>query len=169
MQWLMGAARSRVWVFVTVVAAGGIAGLLAGSDPSAAQTNQPKELTPAQVVAHRFPPAWNNVAPTQSPAATTAAKQSIPGLFDPNPTYALAAADSRPGLPPGALAYADPRVQAMAVDTGSADTATPAAAERETVPERKQAARPAQTNDLFNDAQLASIKHRLRLTAEQES
>jgi hypothetical protein len=163
MQWTAGAARKRGWICFSIVGAGGIAGLMAGSDPSAAQT---KELTPAQVVAHRFPPAWNNVTPTLVPPVTTAIKQQIPSLFDPNPTYALAAADSHPtGLPQGALAYADPRVQAMATETPST---APAAAETAPTPERRPAPRPAQSNDLFNDAQLASIKHRLRLTPDQE-
>src|SRR5262245_53207432 len=123
MQWLVGAARKRVWIgFTMVVGAGGIAGLLAGSDPSVAQT---KELTPAQVVAHRFPPAWSTVVPTEVPPVTTATKQPISSLFDPNPTYALAAADSRPGLPQGALAYADPRVQAAPTEIPSAAEVPP--------------------------------------------
>jgi hypothetical protein len=166
MQWMAGAAWKRVWVCFTIVSAGGIAGLVAaGTDPTAAQTT---EMTPAQVVAHRFPPAWNNLAPTLAPPVTTVAKQ-IPSLFDPNPTYALASADSRPaGLPEGALAYADPRVQAMATDSASA---APAAVARQAAPapERRPPPRPAaHNNDLFNDAQLASIKHRLRLTPDQE-
>jgi hypothetical protein len=143
-----------------MVGAGGIAGLVATSEPSAAQTT---DLTPAQVVAHRFPPAWNNATPTLAPPVTTAAKQQTPSLlFDPNPTYALAAADSHPALPQGTLAYADPRVQAMA---GEGASTVPAAAGRAAVPERRPAPR---NTDLFNDAQLASIKHRLRLTPDQE-
>src|SRR5262245_34354133 len=73
MQWMAGTARKRGWIFVTVAVAGGIAGLVAGPDVAA----QTKELTPAEVVAHRFPPAWSNLTPAQAPPVTTVTKQQL--------------------------------------------------------------------------------------------
>ena len=167
MRWLVESARKRAWA--CVVGAGSVAGLLAGSSPALAQT---KELSAAQVVAHRFPAAWHNATPRSPNPVTTVPKQS---LFDPNPTYALASADSQPILPRGLLAYADGRAP---VETGPVETTQDDAAPRTVAhqdatpraPERRPAAKPApRKNDgLFNDAQLVSIKQRLRLTSDQE-
>jgi hypothetical protein len=178
MLWSAGSARQRAWACLVVVGSGSVvAGLLAGMDPSAAQTNQVKELSPAQIVAFRFPPAWGNARATPAPAVTTVAKHN---LFDPKPTYALASADSRPVvLPRGLMAYADsgPQsapVEAAPIETAAVETAPAPAPQRETVraAERhtpKVATRAAANNNvLFNDAQLTSIKHRLRLTQDQE-
>jgi hypothetical protein len=193
MLWSAGSARQRAWACLVVVGSGGVvAGLLAGVDPSAAQTAaqanpvanqvQAKELSPSQVVAFRFPPAWSNVRPASAPAVTAVAKHN---LLDPNPTYALASADSQPVvLPRGLLAYAEsgPQsapVQAAPIETAAVETAP--APQRETVraaerhapaPKVARASTTTSNNNnsgvLFNDAQLASIKLRLRLTQDQE-
>jgi hypothetical protein len=169
MLWSAGSARLRAWASFVVVGSGGvIAGLLAGWTPSGAQT---KDLSAAQVVAFRFPSAWSGVRPTQAPAVTTVPKHN---LFDPNPTYALASADSQPVLPSSALAYADTGSQTAAVESAPApaaqrEVARPAERRASAIATAPKAA-PAPRNNsvLFNDAQLASIKERLRLTSDQE-
>jgi hypothetical protein len=178
MLWSAGSARERAWALLVVVGSGGvIAGLLAGSSPSVAQTQtQAKELSPSQVVAFRFPPAWNGARPTPAPAVSTVPKHN---LFDPNPTYALASADSRPAvLPRGLLAYADTGPQSAPVEAAPIQTAaigTAPSPQREVAraAERRAAApvpkaAPRSNPGLFNDAQLVSIKQRLRLTPDQE-
>jgi hypothetical protein len=167
-----------------VIGAGGIAGLLAVSETGEALTN---EVSPAQVVASRFPTAWNDAtalpAPTAS-AMTIVDKQHSAILFDPNPAYELASADPNSAVAPAALAYASLGTQPVDAATDSAADAAadsaPVVAEQETAAPVQAAERPSQpraarnnhntTNNsiLFNDAQLASIKQRLRLTADQE-
>ncbi len=165
MLWLAEGARKRAWACFVVVGAGSVAGLLAGSAPGEAQT---KELSPAQVVALRFPSAWHNAPARPAIPVTTVPKQH---LFDPNPTYALASADSQPMLPRGLLAYADTGTQAP-IESAPPDAAPRTAAQHEAAPPRapeRRAAKPAPRNNvLFNDAQLVSIKERLRLTPDQE-
>src|SRR5690242_13587253 len=102
MLWSAGSARERAWALFVAVGSGSVvAGLLSGTEPSAAQTQaQAKELSPAQIVAFRFPSAWNSARPAQAPAVTTVPKHN---LFDPNPTYALASAESRPAVLPRGL------------------------------------------------------------------
>jgi hypothetical protein len=165
MLWLAESARKRAWACFVAVGAGSVAGLLAGSGPTLAQT---KELSPAQVVAQRFPAAWHSAMPRSPNPVTTVPKQH---LFDPNPTYALASADSQPILPRGLLAYADTGAQPPV--EAPAEAATRTVAHHEVAPQRgpeRRAAKPApRKNDgLFNDAQLASIRERLRLTPDQE-
>jgi hypothetical protein len=172
MLWLAESARKRAWACFVAVGAGSVAGLLTGSGPGLAQT---KDLSPAQVVAQRFPAAWHTATPRSPNPVTTVPKQS---LFDPNPTYALASADSQPILPRGLLAYGDtgaqPPVEARASEAAPAEATTRTVAHQEAAPqrapERRAAAKPAPRKDdgLFNDAQLASIKERLRLTRDQE-
>src|SRR5262245_21307944 len=192
MQRLGRSARRRAWCCFAVIGAGGIAGLLAVSETGEALT---KEVSPAQVVASRFPSAWNDAtalpAPTAS-AVTTVDKQQSAILFDPNPVYELASADPNSAVAPAALAYASLGTQPVDGTTDSAAEApadsaaeatadsAPVVAEQETAAPVQAAERPSQpraarnnhntttNNILFNDAQLASIKHRLRLTPDQE-
>src|SRR5262245_61074735 len=121
MLWLAGSARKRAWVYFVGVGAGSLAGLLAGSSSGLAQT---KDLSPAQVVEHRFPVAWHGAAPAR-PA----------NLFDPNPTYALASADSKSILPRGLLAYADTGgrapIEAVPVDAVPAEAVAHTVAHQE--------------------------------------
>jgi hypothetical protein len=163
MQRRRGSARKRVLGCFAIIGAGGIgiAGLLAGWDPTEARSKEP---SPAQVVDFRFPAAWNDAPALPAPAVTTVAKQQTAILFDPNPTYALASADSLPALP-AALAYADAHAQKAAAEI------VPAAADRDATAAERRAASPrpaVRNNVLFNDAQLASIKERLALSPDQE-
>jgi len=183
MQRLGRSARRRAWGCFAVIGAGGIAGLLAVSETGEALTN---EVSPAQVVASRFPATWNDATALQAPTAsavTTVDKQQSAILFDPNPVYELASADPNSAVAPAALAYASLGTQPVDGATDSAAEAAadsaPVVAEQETVAPVQAAERPSQphvarnnhntnNNILFNDAQLASIKHRLRLTPDQE-
>jgi len=157
MQWVdLGTqqrARARFAVIGAVVGAS-IAGLLVGWSEA-----QGKDLTPAEVVALRFPSAWSNAPAKAAPAMTAVAKQKQI-LFDPNPSYELASADSQPVIPSGVLAYADP------AESLAASQATTAAR----APEQRRAApvRPKPDNSVLNDAQISSIKARLKLTPDQQ-
>src|SRR5437764_11056726 len=105
MQWVDLSARQRArrrYAVIGAVIVASLAGLLVGWSEA-----QSKDLTPAEVVAFRFPSAWSNVAAQAAPGVTAVAKQNQI-LFDPNPSYDLASADSRPVVPSGVLSYADP-------------------------------------------------------------
>jgi len=105
MQWVelstQQRARRRFAVIGAAVIVASLAGLLVGWSEA-----QSKDLTPAEVVALRFPSAWSNLAARPASAITAVTKNQI--LFDPNPSYDLASADSKPVVPSGVLAYADP-------------------------------------------------------------
>jgi hypothetical protein len=161
MQWVdlsaQQRARRRFAVIGAAVIVASLAGLLVGWSEA-----QSKDLTPAEVVAFRFPSHWNNL-PTQTAPAVTAIAKRHQILFDPNPSFELASADSRPVVPSGVLAYADP-VESIAPPAAAAPRAPePRQAERKAPPRP-----PKPDNHVLNDAQISSIKARLRLTPDQE-
>lgn len=162
MQWVdlstQRRARGRVAVIGAVVGAS-VAGLLVGWSEA-----QGRELTPAEVVALRFPSAWSNTSAKSAPAVTAVAKQKQI-LFDPNPSYELASADSQPVIPSGVLAYADP---AESLASQAASTTVARAPEQRPAERRAAPARPKADNSVLNDAQIASIKARLKLTPDQQ-
>jgi hypothetical protein len=81
-------------------------------------------------------------------------------MFDPTPTYGLASASSTPvSLPERANAYAEPSLDGAAEAKRSAASGEDRAGKPRAVKS---------TNSVLNDAQIASIKARLRLTPEQE-
>jgi hypothetical protein len=155
-QWF-GSARERAWGNFAILSAGGIAGLLWAAGPLAA-----KDLTPAQVVAQRFPVAW-----TPAPANRTASADAQQSLFNPTPTYGLASAESRPATPNGLMAYADPEQSTVVEKTVRRAQPVLSPAERTAATTAK--AKPAKpSNQILNDAQIASIKTRLKLNRDQE-
>jgi hypothetical protein len=144
---------------------------------------------------HTTPPAQTRLA-TAAPASTNrptnnppAARAAVASLFNPQPTFGLASASSTTvTLPDNANAYAD-------TSADSSAARRPAAGERVAVAtpqaERPPADKPnsdkaqndkskagngpanaarevKQSNNVFNDAQIASIKSRLKLTADQQ-
>lgn len=200
MRWSASGARKRANVLVVVLGVGGTAGLLAFGTIDQAQT---RDLSPAEIIATRFPPGWNAApapapralpAPALATTAPRAAAAPVPTapapapapaggtdldlaarlLFSPQPTYPpaiAAAAGARAALPEQAMAYADPA--APTVPAARAPSAGPV--ERPAavpIPPERRAAPPARTvkesNLLFNDAQIASIKERLALNADQQ-
>jgi hypothetical protein len=162
MQWVDLSAQQRArrrYAVIGAVIFASLAGVLVGWSEA-----QSKDLTPAEVVALRFPSAWNNLSARPGPAVTAVAKQHQL-LFDPNPSYELASADSKPVIPSGVLAYGDP------VESIAPSKASPAPEAR---PERRASlvptapAKPKPDNHILNDAQIASIKARLKLTPDQQ-
>jgi hypothetical protein len=161
MQWVDLSARQRArrrYAVIGAVIVASLAGLLVGWSEA-----QSKDLTPAEVVALRFPSAWSNLAARQAPAVSAVAKQHQI-LFDPNPSYELASADSKPVLPSGVLAYGDPVESIAPPQAPPAPEARPAERRASLVP----AVRPKPDNHVLNDAQIASIKARLKLTPDQQ-
>jgi hypothetical protein len=146
---------------------------------SGALPAQGAELSPAQVVAMRFPAGWGAAsAATQpskqaaaKPAATAAARAATwqppaNDLFSPYPSYLPRPAQSSDAASPPqvALAYADPVPEA-------APAARPASAAYQlasasSAPERQRATTP--RGAVLNDAQIASIRERLNLTPNQQ-
>ncbi len=116
-------------------------------------------------MALRFPSAWSNLAARAAPAVTAVAKNQI--LFDPNPSYELASADSKPVIPSGVLAYGDPVESITPPQASPAPEARPAERRASLVP-TLPAAKPKPDNHILNDAQIASIKARLKLTPDQQ-
>lgn len=121
-------------------------------------------MTPAQTVAYRFPVNWGllaNRSPGPGGQVTNAAARPFANLmFDPTPTYGLASASSTPvALPDRANAYADPTAEGGAESRRAAASAEDHAA-------KPRASKP--SSNVLNDAQIASIKARLRLTPDQE-
>ena len=116
------------------------------------------DRSPAEVVALRFPPEWNADVTASLGDAHARADDAL--MFSPNPIYALAQSPLAGGAQP-VLAFADPAdgAERMAL----AVTAPPPSAAVAATP-----APPRRPSGLFNDAQIASIKGRLHLSAEQE-
>ena len=134
-------------------------------------------------------PASTNRPANNPPAPRPADRAAVASLFNPQPTFGLASASSTTvTLPDNANAYAD-------TSADSSAARRPAAGERVAVAtpqaERPPADKPnsdkaqndkskagngpanaarevKQSNNVFNDAQIASIKSRLKLTADQQ-
>ena len=108
-------------------------------------------LSPADVVALRFPDDWSASAPP-APASAVRGTDEVAArvLLDPHPTYPQAAA--RPEA-----ASAPPLRQAVDQPAGLKSKPAIIADRRSTRPET-----------VLNDAQIASIKQRLNLTPDQE-
>src|SRR5947208_3434602 len=139
--------RKRAWVIATVVGVWGVAELIAGF---AAIPALGAELSPAQIVALRFPTAWHAPAHSPSPTTPVAARGAAwqlasSEIFNPYPTYATrsgepALADAGP--PQAAMAYADPATEPVAEfhhgrSSGyQLPSATPAAERRARPPHR---------------------------------
>ena len=96
-------------------------------------------------------------------------------MFSPTPTYGLASASSTPAvpatLPERANAYADPSADGAAearrpaVPSGDRTAAVRPNGDKNTTSIARQ---PQPSSNVFNDAQIVSIKARLKLTAEQQ-
>jgi hypothetical protein len=139
---------------------------------SAALPAQGAELSPAQIVAMRFPASWGAAQPAKQAAAkATAARAatwqpSANELFSPYPSYLprpVQGSDAG-AAPETALAYADPAPE----PAPAARAASPAfqLASANSAPERQRATAP--RGAVLNDAQIASIRERLNLTPSQQ-
>jgi hypothetical protein len=117
-----------------------------------ARAAAPPEPAPASVIAMRFPSQWQQPAASRATVPNHAATQAMAFAAQPQPIEPVRpAAASTSGF------------QLASVDPASTTTSTPTS-----MP--KSVARPAAPKPtvLFNDAQLASIKARLKLTRDQE-
>jgi hypothetical protein len=174
--------RGRV---VSILLAGGIGYLIGGwqtvalrdSDPSAAET-----------VATRFPQAWNATAPAiKSSAASAATTAGATGdvanaqlaLFSPQPMVpqAIPPAASPAAADDASQTVAQPAVQTAALEITNSSPAPaarqpvrPLAATSQNADSRPAAPRHRADRPgyLLDDAQIASIKHRLNMTPDQE-
>lgn len=124
---------------------------------SAAQAAARPEPAPAAVIAARFPAQWQK----QASRAST-------GDNDPPPqTMAYAAESQRAG--PQHVEPVRPAAAAAASASGFALASVDPNPEPVPMPKRMAKPAPPKPAVLFNDAQLASIKVRLRLTRDQEA
>ena len=175
--------RQRGLLCIAMLAAGAVAGSFAAGTTNAIHTPElsaSEVLSAAEIVTLRFPHDWDEAPTASAPPAESPAKSTA---------MALASADSTPQTLPPALIYAAPAMPPFVTARGDAHNApdrslayapaepAPARAMPGT-PRQKTAAltptakRPAQaapqSRFLFNDAQIASIKNRLKLSADQE-
>jgi hypothetical protein len=159
----LGVATSfkHAFLAIAVFGFGGFVGYV--TDQPANSSPQP-ELSPGEVVELRFPSDWNAEPVPYQPAshrAASAAEQQLALLRD-TATYFPAISDE-----PQQAALFDPSPLYVPVVLAStqpsqakfAGTATPLNVARQT---------PARPGSLLNDAQIATVKKRLRLTPEQE-
>jgi len=189
----MRRARKRGLAGLAVLGITVVAGLLAAWGVSPGETSQ---LAPADVVALRFPADWMNdettgTAQAEAPVVVPASVQIASAgetrldagfMFSPRQTYPtqiqpvaavmpqpIAPAVAAPAVKPEPKTEAkvakletkpDTKVEAKAVAPTRSIAAAP--------PQHKPAARKRDSGELFNDAQLASIKTRLKLTEHQE-
>jgi hypothetical protein len=214
MGWLSQRASRRLLAFLAVFGVGGIAGLLAGFSADAVQTS---ELSPAEIVALRFPgdsgrmaanpiaavPVHRAIDPSPAPAgyvlASAGSEDASSLMFNPFPTYSSAPhpspasssapssalnstsprpSPSRSALPPQlvtaslsipaeALAYAAPDAEEPATPVARPESASAAPAKRAIQPPRP-ASPASSSNAVLNNAQIASIRERLKLTSYQD-
>jgi hypothetical protein len=216
MGWLSQRASKRVLACLAVFGVGGIGGLLAGFSVDPVQTS---ELSPAEIVALRFPGDSNRIASNQvARLPVSVAVDSSPGpagyvlasageenplasslMFSPLPTYSSHAYSSPAHSPPSlsslppqlvtasvqipatALAYAAPEpdepaeatIAALPAARPEGANAAPTLAKRAIQPPHPASPSAAgqgpasPSNAVLNNAQIASIRERLKLTSYQ--
>lgn len=194
MEWGVGMRRKKAFKrgrVVPILAAGAIAYLANGWHVTALRSTD--DLTAADAVATRFPQEWTNLSPVSVAAAAPAPARddTQAALFSPVPmipvplisqtpqrdaqqaaapqageqaTLQTAALDPSPAAAPVAIVEPQPlkpvRPRPVAAKTVSEHTKSASAAAQ-----RRVANRPGY---MLDDAQIASIKTRLHLTADQE-
>ena len=148
MRW-RGELASPAWLCLALVGAAVIAGLVSGWNPTARKT----DFSPAQIIALRFP-VGNTVPPNGE-------QRSAANLFFISlPSFELASV-------PSGFVRSDLTEQAYGY-IGSAADNIPAAAHLRQPRATKPPRGAGNPDDLFNDAQLASIEARLKLNADQQ-
>jgi hypothetical protein len=174
-------ARKRGLAGLAVLGITVVTGLLAAWGVSPGESSQ---IAPADVVALRFPADWvtdetTGTAQADLPAAAPASFQLASAgdmrldtglMFSPRPTYATPMQPvAVPAPQPAAAAVKveaklDPKPATRPETKSVAPTRSIAAA----APQHKPTARKKDSGELFNEAQLASIKTRLKLSESQE-
>jgi len=172
MRGLSNRTSGRVLACLAVLGGAGIGGLAAGFTarpsfgPDQAMTVIAR-MSPADIVQLRFPADWEETGTAAAPAMVAfATADGAVTFFNPRPTYPIAsAAEPSPAAPAAAPAKSKPAVQ----QTAAAPAPAPAriqlasASSNPVLP-----AKPARSNTVLNNAQIASIKKRLNLTPDQE-
>jgi hypothetical protein len=186
----MRRSRKRGLAGLAVLGITVVVGLLAAWGVNPVATS---EIAPADVVALRFPADWmtsdeaTGTAQADVPAATPASFQlasagetQLPAgfMFSPRPTYAtplqpVAAPAPQPSAPAVAAPVAGTKVEAKVEPKAATRPETKPVAPTRSIaaaaPQpHKPAARKKDSGELFNEAQLASIKTRLKLSDYQE-
>jgi len=183
----MRRARKRGLAGVAVLGITVVAGLLAAWGVSPGEADQ---ISPADVVALRFPADWMNADETTGAAAAAPAparasfqlasagdtRLDAGFMFNPRQTYpsqmqpvaAIAPAAAAPAVKhepklEAKVAKLETKLEAKPETKPAAPRSIAAAA-----PQHKPAARKKDSGELFNEAQLASIKTRLKLSEYQE-
>jgi hypothetical protein len=190
-------ANKRVLACMAVFGAGGIAGLLAGFSEDPVQTSEPSpaEIVALRFPGGWNRIAASSIVLPPAPAAIDAAPagfvlasveedaQASSLIFNPFPTYSTS---PRPSLPPqlvtasvempaAVLAYSalDAAEPAMPAARPESPNAAPAMAKRAIQPPRPASpasqAPASPSNAVLNNAQIASIRERLKLTSYQVS
>ena len=179
------AGRKRGLAGLAVLGITVVAGLLAAWGVSPVHTS---EIAPNDVVALRFPTDWMTADETAGAAQAKAPAPASGGfmlasagdtrldglMFSPRETYPtqLQPVAVQAAFEPSAVApaVAAPAVKADAKIETKPETkpAAPTRSIATTAPQRKPAAKKKDSGELFNDAQLASIKTRLKLSDYQE-
>jgi hypothetical protein len=184
------AAGKRVLAGLAVVGIMVVSGLMAawGVSPGDARA-----MSPAQVIAYRFPTHWKDSQTTgAAPRPATFALASVAParadgsafLFDPHPTWTgPAAGPAEPAPTVAATVASEPKAEPKPAPVAAAPVAAAPVAEQNPAPQAHAkpvviASRslapahhphpPKDSGVMFNDAQLASIKARLKLTDYQE-
>jgi hypothetical protein len=139
----------------------GVAGIGSLGIGLSAHSNRSSDPSPVDVIAARFLP--DGTTPSERPATYTTASISTrdePALFNPRPSYPMMTAAVDPGSVPApdtaSLALAAPTT----VTKAETQITLPANAPRRRVVNSRP-------NGVLNDAQIASIKTRLKLTTDQ--
>lgn len=159
-----------------MLAAGAVAGSFAAGTTNAIpspELSASELLSAAEVVTLRFPSDWDDVPTASAPpavalaSADSAAPQSLPpALIFSGPAMAppVTARTETHAAPEQMLAYApaDPAPSRAMPGTPRVKTAS-------LTPPAKRPAQTVQSRFLFNDAQIASIKNRLKLSPDQEA
>ena len=188
----MRRARKRGLAGLAVLGITVVAGLVAAWGVSPVE---PSAIAPADVVALRFPADWMNdeaagtaqaeaLAPAPAPTSfRLASADSRVVLFGPQPVLAAPAVVPVPAPPPSVAPVAnepsaDPRKVEAKPETRPEAKSEPKSATKPVAaptrsiaaapPHKKPAARKKDSGELFNDAQLASIKSRLNLSDYQQ-
>jgi hypothetical protein len=183
----MRRSRKRGLAGLAVLGITVVAGLVAAWGVSPVATS---EIAPADVVALRFPADWMTsdeatgtaqadvpaVAPASFQVASAGETQLPAGfMFSPRPTYAMPLQPvAAPAPQPSAPAVAAPaakieaKVEPKPATKPETKPVAPTRSIAAAAPQHKPAARKKDSGELFNDAQLASIKTRLKLSDYQE-
>jgi len=184
-EWIMSLARAGIAALAFVVLLALAAAATLGVSLSAV-SRQPATPSPAEVVAARFPPP-DTMLPNQ-PVTTFSTANVMPvehwETFDQGALSGIATAEppwpTAPAIPAATplAAATPPAAELPAVETAEppalrstqeaaleVGTSAPSKTQAAAAPARRVTGRP---NTVLNDAQIASLKRRLNLTAEQE-